>query len=181
MPDDSATTVSLTVNGIRHTADVAFDTTLVELLREDLSLYGCRETCGIGVCGTCTVLLNGRAVSACLTFAFAADGGDVATAEGLAVDGLHPVQVAMIEEQAFQCSFCTPGFVVSIAAMLAERERLGLDAEPPDLESHLSGHLCRCGCYLEIAAAATRVAGSGAIRPGERPSWARSVVGKERR
>ena len=167
MSDDQCTVpISVTVNGKEHAAHVRVDLTLVEFLREDLQLYSCRETCGIGVCGTCTVLLDGSPVSGCLTFAYKADGHELTTSEGLGEGNrLHPVQQALLDEQAFQCSFCTPGFAVSIAAMVAERERSGIQDQDPDLHTHLSGHLCRCGCYLEIIAAAKRVAASGAGNP----------------
>lgn len=159
MSDDQRTVpISVTVNGNVQATRVRVDLTLVELLREELQLYSCRETCGIGVCGTCTVLLDGKPVSACLTFAYQADGRKLTTAEGLGEgDDLHPAQQALLDEQAFQCSFCTPGFAVSIAAMMAERERRSIQDQDPDLHTYLSGHLCRCGCYLEIIAAAKRV------------------------
>jgi aerobic-type carbon monoxide dehydrogenase small subunit (CoxS/CutS family) len=141
---DAACPITLCVNGVDHDVIVGADDTLLDVLRERLHIYSCRETCGIGVCGSCTVRLNGRAVSSCLTMAFTCSGADVDTAEGGSADR---VQQAFLDHQAFQCSFCTPGFVMSVAAMLDE---------PPDrrdVDAALSGHLCRCCSYQQIRAA----------------------------
>lgn len=136
------------VNGTWHQVRATPDDTLLEVLRRELRLFSCRETCGIGLCGACTVTRDGKAISSCLVLALAAAEWDITTAEGLAQAGqLHPVQRAFVDAQAFQCSFCTPGFVMSLAAMLAE---------PPERRSAavaLSGHLCRCGSYGQIAEA----------------------------
>jgi xanthine dehydrogenase YagT iron-sulfur-binding subunit len=139
------------VNGRPHQVPVTADDTLLDVLRRELRFFSCRETCGLGLCGSCTVMVDGRAVSACLAPAFVQDGADVRTAEGLE-DGaaLHPVQQAFVDEQAFQCSFCTPGFLISVVAMLEEDGT-------PDTEQALSGHLCRCGSYRQIVAAVDRV------------------------
>jgi aerobic-type carbon monoxide dehydrogenase small subunit (CoxS/CutS family) len=119
-------------------------------LREKLRLTSVRETCAVGVCGTCTVLLDGAAVSSCLTPVLHAAGREVTTVEGVgARDRLDPVQQAFVDHQAFQCSFCTPGFVLGVRALLEEQAR-------PDRETvdrHLGGHLCRCGSYEFILAA----------------------------
>ncbi|HEY6496101.1 MAG TPA: (2Fe-2S)-binding protein [Trebonia sp.] len=139
--------VELHVNGTRHQVLVGPHETLLDVLRGRLQLYGCREACGIGVCGACTVLLDGRAVSSCLRPAFTCHGSEVTTVEGLAGSDLHPVQQMFVEEQAFQCSFCTPGFMMSLVAMLGE------PPERRDPEAALSGHLCRCGSYRQIRAA----------------------------
>lgn len=136
--------VALRVDGTRREVAVGADDTLLDVLRDRLRLHSCRETCGIGVCGSCTVRVDGRAVSACLTMAFTCDGADVETAEGPAVG--H-VRQAFLDNQAFQCSYCTPGFVMSVAAMLDE------PPERRDAEAALSGHLCRCGSYRQIRAA----------------------------
>lgn len=144
------------VNGQLHEMSVTSDDTLLDVLRRDLHLFSCRETCGLGLCGSCTVVVDGRAVSACLAPAFTQQGCDIGTAEGLETGTqLHPVQQAFIDEQAFQCSFCTPGFLMSVVAMLEEDSA-------PDVERVLSGHLCRCGSYRQIGVAVAKViAGSG--------------------
>jgi aerobic-type carbon monoxide dehydrogenase small subunit (CoxS/CutS family) len=143
--------VTMRVNGTSHRLPVTAHDTLLDVLRGRLHLYGCREACGLGVCGACTVLLDGRAVSSCLRPAFTCHDSEVTTVEGLAGADLHPVQQAFVEEQAFQCSFCTPGFIMSLVAMLGE---------PPehwDTEAALSGHLCRCGSYRQIRAAVGKI------------------------
>lgn len=164
MADGSTTArIRLRVNQTLHEWDVDASATLAALLRDRLDLTGCRETCGIGVCGSCTVLVDGRAVSACLTPAFVLDGTSVVTVEGLDREGLHPVQRAFIDEQAFQCSFCTPGFIMSTVALLDEAGRCRASgngagrAAEPDVEGALAGHLCRCGSYREVAAAVRRL------------------------
>lgn len=144
---DSAENVTLNVNSASHRVQVSARDTLLEVLRGRLHLYGCREACGIGVCGACTVMLDGRAVSSCLIPAFTCHEANIETVEGISGAGLHPVQRAFIEEQAFQCSFCTPGFVMSLVAMLNE------PPERRDVEAALSGHICRCGSYRQIRAA----------------------------
>jgi aerobic-type carbon monoxide dehydrogenase small subunit (CoxS/CutS family) len=126
--------------------------TAVDVLR-DAGLFSVRETCALGVCGTCTVLLDGAAVSACLTPAFRLDRVEITTVEGLA-DGLHPVQQAFLDEHAFQCSFCTPGFVLATKALLDAVTQIRKD----DLEAYLGGHLCRCGSYENIVRAVRRAA-----------------------
>lgn len=137
----------LTVNGRRHEVPVAAADTLLDVLRDRLGLTSCRETCGLGLCGSCTVTVDGRAVSSCIAPAFTLDGAEVRTAEGLgSATGLDELQQAFVDEQAFQCSFCTPGFLMSATAMLEE------DGEP-DLHEALGGHLCRCGSYRQIVAA----------------------------
>jgi carbon-monoxide dehydrogenase small subunit len=147
------TTVELTmrVNGRLHRVPVTADDTLLDVLRRDLRYFSCRETCGLGLCGSCTVMVDGRAISACLAPAFSQEGCDVRTAEGLeGEEELHPVQRAFVDEQAFQCSFCTPGFIMSTVAMLE-------DPASTDVEDALTGHLCRCGSYRQILAAVAKV------------------------
>lgn len=153
----TAARVRVRVNGVDHEWDVDATSTLVDLLRNRLSLTGCREACGIGVCGSCAVLLDGRAVSACLTLGFTLDGATVVTAEGLDGAGWRRVQEAFISEQAFQCSFCTPGFAVSVAAMLQDPEPEPEPQPEGQIERALAGHLCRCGSYQEVSAAARRL------------------------
>lgn len=138
----------LRVNGTWQEIRATPQDTLLDVLRRELGLFSCRETCGIGLCGACTVLRDGKAISSCLVLALAAAEWSITTAEGLVQAGqLHPVQQAFVDAQAFQCSFCTPGFVMSIVAMLAE------PPEQRSVEAALSGHLCRCGSYGQIAEA----------------------------
>ena len=156
MSDGSETfRLDLRVNGKAHRILVSADDTLLDVLRRDLRLFSCRETCGLGLCGSCTVIVDGRAVSASLAPAFTQEGAEVRTAEGLEEgESLHPVQQAFVEEQAFQCSFCTPGFLMSTVAMIEEEG-------PADMESALTGHLCRCGSYRQILAAIGKVVSEG--------------------
>lgn len=152
-----STELSLTVNGVRHVVRATCEDTLLDVLRRELQLFSCRETCGIGMCGACTVLVDDKAVSACLSLAVAHPDIDVVTAEGLVESGhLHPVQQAFADCQAFQCAFCTPGFVMSVVAMTRE------PAEQRDVEKTLSGHLCRCTSYSRIHEAVGRVLESAA-------------------
>ncbi|MBO0826380.1 MAG: 2Fe-2S iron-sulfur cluster binding domain-containing protein [Streptosporangiales bacterium] len=141
---ESAFPLTLRVDGVGHELLVGADDTLLDVLHDRLRLHSCRETCGIGVCGSCTVRVDGRAVSACLTMAFTCADADVETAEGTAVER---VRQAFLDHQAFQCSYCTPGFVMSVAAMLDE------PTERRDVDAALSGHLCRCASYRQIRAA----------------------------
>jgi carbon-monoxide dehydrogenase small subunit len=142
--------ISFTLNGEAVTADIEPHHNLVEVLQRDFNLTGARESCGQGMCGCCTVLIDGRAVSGCLYLAAFIDGAEVRTIESLATaEGLSPVQEAFIEAGAFQCGYCTPGFILMATQLL--------DAHPdPDDEAirhYLSGNLCRCGAYPEIIAA----------------------------
>ena len=142
--------IRFTLNGAAVEALVAPHISLVELLRERFDLFGARESCGQGLCGCCTVLVDGRAVSSCLYLAVFIDGASVVTVEHLAVDGrLNPVQEAFIEAGAFQCGFCTPGFILMTKQLLDEV----LDPSDDDIRHYLSGNLCRCGAYPEIIAA----------------------------
>jgi len=143
----SSEKITLRVNGMSHELAVSPDQTLLEVLREELNLVGAREGCGIGMCGACTVLLDGRAVSGCLVLAVQANGKEIATIEGLAQeDQLHPVQQAYLDHAAFQCAYCTPGFILSTVALLEE------DPNPDDdkIRHYLAGNLCRCGSYGNI-------------------------------
>ena len=139
--------IRLTVNGVPHDLDVPPQRRLIDLLRYDLDLTGTKEGCSVGVCGACTVLLNGRMISSCLALAVFADGGEVTTVEGLAHDErLHPVQQAFIYYGGFQCGICTPGQVVAAKALL--------DAIPNPTEDEIKewmmGNLCRCTGYYKI-------------------------------
>jgi len=143
-------TIRFTLNGAIVDALIAPHQSLVELLRERFDLFGARESCGQGLCGCCTVLVDGRAVSSCLYLAAFVDGAEVITVEHLAADGrLDPVQEAFIEAGAFQCGFCTPGFVLMTKQLLAEIP----DPSDDEIRHYLSGNLCRCGAYPEIIAA----------------------------
>ncbi len=142
--------INFTLNGAPATAEVATHETLVEILADRFALFGARESCAQGLCGCCTVILDGKAVSGCLTLAAFADGATVDTIEGLDAGGtLDPVQEAFLEAGAFQCGFCTPGFI------LMTRQLLDAHPDPDDdtIRHYLSGNLCRCGAYPEIVAA----------------------------
>lgn len=139
-------TIRFTLNGQAATAEVATHHTLVEVLQNQFSLLGARESCSQGLCGCCTVLVNGRAVSGCLYLAAFADGAEITTVEQLGADRLSPVQEAFIEAGAFQCGFCTPGFVIMATQLLAEHP----DPDDEQIRHYLSGNLCRCGAYPEI-------------------------------
>ena len=148
--------IELTVNGQEHSLDVPPEATLLEALREQLNLFGAREGCGIGMCGACTVLLDGRAVSSCILLAAQADGREVVTVEGLAEDeGLHPVQQAFLDQAGFQCAFCTPGFILTTVALLREHPQ----PDEATIRAYLNGNLCRCGSYRNILAAVQQAAG----------------------
>lgn len=154
-------TIRFTLNGASVAAEVAPHQNLVSLLHERFALFGARESCGQGLCGCCTVLVNGRAVSACLSLAILADGAEVVTIEHLASgDRLDPVQEAFIESGAFQCGFCTPGFILMAKQLLDENP----DPSEDEIRHYLSGNLCRCGAYpqiLEAVKLASRKRSSG--------------------
>ena len=145
--------MDLTVNGTSSQVDADPDTTLLDVLREDLGLRGARFGCGQGQCGACFVLVDGRPVPACDTPLWAAEGKAITTVEGLADDGrLHPVQRAVLDEQAGQCGFCLSGMVVSAAALLAEQPQPDAAA----VAAALDRHLCRCGIQQRMVAAVVR-------------------------
>src|ERR1700733_3551300 len=146
MPETQRRTIRFTLNRRKVSATVAVHENMVEMLQREFALYGARESCGQGLCGCCTVLLNGAAVSGCLYLAALADGAEVLTIEGLAEGGkLHPIQQAFIEKGGFQCGFCTPGMI------LTAKELLDANPDPTDddIRHHLSGNLCRCAAYPE--------------------------------
>jgi aerobic-type carbon monoxide dehydrogenase small subunit (CoxS/CutS family) len=152
--------VTFRVNGMAYSVVVETHHTLLEVLRRELDLLGTREACGIGVCGSCTVLIDGRPMSSCLALAALLEGREVLTIEGLSRDGkLHPIQQAFIDATAFQCSYCTPGFILSAKALLDENPL----PSPSDISAYLAGNLCRCGSYRKIEEAvrlaAQRLAG----------------------
>ena len=142
--------VSLRVNGTVRQLEVDTRATLLDSLREQLSLFGTKKGCDHGQCGACTVHVNGRRVNACLTLAVMHDGDEITTIEGLAShDALHPVQEAFVEHDAFQCGYCTPGQIMSAAALLKEP----CGPEDDDIRECMSGNICRCGAYPNIVAA----------------------------
>jgi aerobic carbon-monoxide dehydrogenase small subunit len=148
--------INFTLNGTPVSAEVGTHLSLVEVLREKFDLFGARESCAQGLCGCCTVLLDGQAVSACLYLAALVDGATIETVESLGTrDKLDPVQEAFIEAGAFQCGFCTPGFVLMTKQLLDENPNPSED----DIRHYLSGNLCRCGAYPEIIAAVKAAAG----------------------
>jgi carbon-monoxide dehydrogenase small subunit len=137
------------------TATVATHETILEVLQREFGLFGARESCGQGLCGCCTLLVNETAVSGCLYLAAFADGTELTTVEGLARNGeLHPIQRAFVEKSGFQCGFCTPGFI------LMTKELLSRHPQPSDdeIRHYLSGNLCRCAAYPDIIAAVKRAA-----------------------
>jgi carbon-monoxide dehydrogenase small subunit len=139
--------ITLRVNGCDENLNIEDADTLLDVLRDDLKLWSVREGCGVGACGTCTVLMDGRPVSSCFLLAARAIGHEITTLEGLG-DGhaLHLIQQAFVEERALQCAYCTPGFVLSVKALLEE------NPEPSDdeIREYLSGNLCRCAGYADI-------------------------------
>ena len=140
-------TIHFTLNGRVVSADVKPHQNLVEMLQGQFALTGARESCGQGLCGCCTVLVNGKAVSGCLYLAVFADGAELVTIEHLGgPNALDAVQEAFIEAGAFQCGYCTPGFVLTTKALLAEHP------QPSDeqIKDYLTGNLCRCAAYPEI-------------------------------
>jgi xanthine dehydrogenase YagT iron-sulfur-binding subunit len=151
----SRTDLRLRINGAEHTLQVDPRVTLLDALREDLGLTGTKKGCDRGECGACTVLVDGRRINACLTFAVMQEGRDITTIEGLAHENeLHPVQAAFIEHDAFQCGYCTPGQIISAVALLAE----GHTGSESEIREWMSGNICRCGAYPNIVAAIQQVA-----------------------
>jgi len=153
--------ITFTVNGEKLTLVVRPEETLLDVLRENLNLTGTKKICDQGECGGCTVLIDGDPVYSCLCLAIRVDGKSVQTIEGLA-DGkdLHPVQKAFIDNDAYQCGFCSPGFIMSIVAFLEERKNSPSmkDMELDEVKKALSGNICRCGNYAHIYRAVTEAA-----------------------
>ena len=140
-------TIQLRVNGKEHSLEVPSRRLLVDCLRYDLGLTGTKEGCSVGVCGACTVLLDGKPISSCLALAVFADGKDIITVEGLAQEGgLHNVQQAFIDHGGFQCGICTPGMVVTAKALLDENPNPSED----EIKEWMLGNLCRCTGYYQI-------------------------------
>ena len=139
--------IRLTVNGIEHQLEIPARRLLVDCLRYDLGLTGTKEGCSVGVCGACTVLIDGEMAASCITLAVAADGAQITTIEGIAQEGrLHPVQQAFIDHGGFQCGICTPGQIIAAKALL--------DVNPSPTEDEIKawmmGNLCRCTGYYGI-------------------------------
>jgi len=142
--------IQFTLNGedVEHEVDV--HKTLLKMIREDFDLTGAKEGCGAGECGACTVIMDGKALNACLVFAVEADGCDLLTIEGLAVGGvLDPLQVSFIENAALQCGYCTPGMIMTAKALLNDNPNPTTD----EIKEGISGNLCRCTGYKKIVEA----------------------------
>jgi xanthine dehydrogenase YagT iron-sulfur-binding subunit len=152
--------VALRINGQTYRLELDSRATLLDALRERLGLTGTKKGCDRGECGACTVLVDGRRALSCLTLAVMAEGKDVVTIEGLAPVGeLHPVQMAFIEHDAFQCGYCTPGQIMSAVACIRE----GHAGSDDEIREFMSGNLCRCSAYPQIVAAVGAAAAVGGI------------------
>jgi xanthine dehydrogenase YagT iron-sulfur-binding subunit len=148
--------LSLTINGIEMQLNVAPWTSLLDALRDHLGLTGTKKGCDHGQCGACTVLVDGRRINSCLTFAVMKEGTAVTTIEGLAIDGaLHPLQQAFIDHDAFQCGYCTPGQICSAVGLIAEGKAKSAD----EIRELMSGNICRCGAYPNIVRAIQQATG----------------------
>lgn len=160
-PSPAPLKIALRINGAERQLTLDPRTTLLDALREHLHLTGSKKGCGLGQCGACTVLMDGKRVKSCLSLAALVEGREITTIEGLAQgDQLHPLQAAFIERDAFQCGYCTPGQIMAGAACINE----GHAGSPQEIRDWMSGNLCRCGAYDHIVAAiqdAARVTGSG--------------------
>ena len=149
IPDQApaAVQVTLRVNGVEHRLALDPRTTLLDALREHLRLTGSKKGCGLGQCGACTVLMDGKRVKSCLSLAALVEGREITTIEGLAQgERLHPLQIAFIERDAFQCGYCTPGQIMAGVACIAE----GHAGSPQEIKAWMSGNLCRCAAYPNI-------------------------------
>ncbi|MEJ7913487.1 MAG: 2Fe-2S iron-sulfur cluster-binding protein, partial [Chitinophagaceae bacterium] len=152
--------VTLEINGARQTLSVEPRVTLLDLLREQLSLTGTKKGCDHGQCGACTVLINGQRINSCLTLAVMQDGKKITTIEGLAKGNkLHPLQAAFIKHDGFQCGYCTPGQIMSGVALISE----GHAGSADEIREYMSGNICRCGCYPHIVDAIMEVKKEGQI------------------
>ncbi|GGC86636.1 aldehyde dehydrogenase iron-sulfur subunit PaoA [Chelatococcus reniformis] len=163
--------VSLSVNGAPHELDLDTRTTLLDALREHLHLSGTKKGCDHGQCGACTVIVDGRRINSCLTLAIMHQGSEITTIEGLGTpENLHPMQAAFIKHDGYQCGYCTPGQICSAVAVLAEIKAgipshvtTDLTVQPQatsiEMRERMSGNICRCGAYSNIADAMAEVAG----------------------
>jgi xanthine dehydrogenase YagT iron-sulfur-binding subunit len=145
--------LDLHVNGVAVSLVLDTRTSLLDLLREHLGLTGSKKGCDHGQCGACTILLDGRRANACLALAVAHRGAEVVTIEGLAANGLHPLQRAFVERDALQCGYCTPGQICSGVGFLGEVEAEGLELTDELIRDRMSGNICRCGAYANIVPA----------------------------
>ena len=142
--------MNILINNLIHEIKVSPEQSLLDVLREEVKLTGTKYGCGEGNCGACTVLIGGEPIRSCITTVGSVIGREITTVEGLAVDGqLNPVQQAFVENSAFQCGYCTPGFVVSATALLSKNSTPEVD----EIKNALSGHICRCGAYVRIVKA----------------------------
>jgi len=156
--------LSLTVNGDPVDVAVAPNSTLLEVLREHLGFTGVKEGCSEGVCGACTVLIDGQPIRSCITLALEAEGASITTIEGLAFEGkLHPVQEAFIDKGAVQCGFCTPGMILSAKALLDNNSRPSDD----EIKTALAGNFCRCTGYAKILDAVKAASGVRSTAEGD--------------
>lgn len=148
--------IKMVINGSEHQLSVEPWVTLLDLLREQLAFTGTKKGCDHGQCGACTVLVDGKRINSCLILAVTKDGADVVTVEGLGErDRLHPLQTAFVERDAFQCGYCTPGQLCSAAGLITE----GHASTRAEIREQMSGNLCRCGAYTNIADAIEDVLG----------------------
>ncbi|MEV7499665.1 2Fe-2S iron-sulfur cluster-binding protein [Streptomyces sp. NPDC093018] len=176
MASPTSSVITLHINGEKFTLPVDHRTTLLDALRERLTLTGTKKGCDQGQCGACTVLLDGRRAVACLQLAVAAEGREITTIEGVAEgDRLHPVQQAFLELDGYQCGYCTPGQICSAIGVLREHaeglpsavtDDIRPEAGPPpltpeEIRERMSGNLCRCGAYVAIVDAVARAAADG--------------------
>ena len=149
--------VRFTLNGKAVEIEAGAGEMLADMLRDGLGLTSVRETCGIGVCGSCTVLIDGKPISSCIYLTPMADGRSVTTIEGLG--GRHPVQQAFTEAHAFQCGYCTPAMILTVKQLLEENPQ----PDDDEIDAALGGNLCRCGCYLKIRDAVHLAAASNGM------------------
>lgn len=150
--------IHITVNGTETETIADTGQRLIDLLRDTLGLTGTKEGCGIGACGACTVIMDGRAVNSCLVPAMAADGHEILTIEGMMQDGnLHPIQEAFVKHHAIQCGFCTPGLVMSARALLDRNP----SPDREEIKKAIEGNLCRCTGYEQVIEAIQDVASKG--------------------
>src|SRR5437762_4073787 len=153
--------VSLNINGRPYTLEIEPRVTLLDALREYIGLTGTKKGCDRGQCGACTVLVNGRRINSCLSLAMAHEGDEIVTVEGLARAGkLHAVQAAFVEQDAFQCGYCTPGQICSAVGLLAEAKAQGIALTDDEIRERMSGNICRCGAYPNIVAAVKKAGGA---------------------
>ncbi len=155
MDDNNLASVRFRLNGQQHTVQVPSQELLIDLIRDRLGLTGTKRSCDMEICGSCTVLVNGKAASSCSLFAFDVDGKDVLTIEGLAPEGgLHPIQEAFIQYGGFQCGFCTPGMILLAKSLLDEKQA----PTEEEVREYMDANLCRCTGYQMIIESVTAAA-----------------------